>query len=95
MPGVGNFFYYQIYTVFKSIIKTNCYTACTGGNSCCTTTNKCGENEGDCDTDSQCKEGLKCGTDNCIGKSGFQWGAADDCCYKPGRNLLNLLKHNS
>ena len=69
--------------VLKSIISTKCFTACTGGDSCCTTLKKCGEDEGDCDTDSECQIGLKCGKDNCSKKSGFQWDATDDCCYKP------------
>ena len=48
--------------------------------SCCNKkTEKCGENEGDCDNDSHCKAGLKCGTDNC--PSGFP--SLYDCCYKP------------
>ena len=33
--------------------------------SCCNSEYLCGENEGDCDTDSQCKDGLRCGIDNC------------------------------
>ena len=77
-----------------SILSINWFTACAGGNSCCSTTDKCGEDEGDCDNDSDCKEGLKCGNDNCSQKSGFQWDTADDCCYTPGRNLLDLVIHN-
>ena len=44
---------------------------CDGEDSCCTTENQCGENEGDCDNDADCNPGLVCGTDNCIGKSNF------------------------
>merc|ERR1719433_686847 len=48
--------------------------------SCCNKkAEKCGENEGDCDKDSHCKAGLKCGTDNC--PSGFP--SNYDCCYNP------------
>jgi hypothetical protein len=65
-----------------------CFTGCKGGDSCCTTRNRCGEDEGDCDNDSDCKAGLKCGQDNCSQKSGFLWNPADDCCYRPGRNLF-------
>merc|ERR1719394_1628839 len=36
-----------------------------GGDSACTPDNKCGHTEGDCDKDDDCKDGLKCGTDNC------------------------------
>ena len=60
-------------------------TVCTGGDSCCTPNNKCGEGEGDCDSDAECRRGLKCGQDNCKQKSGQQWDNSDDCCYKPGR----------
>ena len=47
--------------------------------SCCN--NKpggCGENEGDCDNESHCKAGLKCGTDNCPSSFPSDY----DCCYK-------------
>ena len=48
--------------------------------SCCNKkAEKCGENEGDCDKDSHCKAGLKCGNDNC--PSGFP--SNYDCCYNP------------
>ena len=62
----------------------NCFTACNGGDACCSTMNKCGEDEGDCDNDSDCKDALKCGNENCSQKRGFQWDATDDCCYRPG-----------
>ena len=45
----------------------------------CTSSNPCAEDEGDCDSDSQCKEGLKCGTDNCPANSTY-W-PTDDCCF--------------
>ena len=49
--------------------------------------NKCGENEGDCNSDSDCKEGLSCGSNNCpstnsiLNQTTF-WDAEDDCCYQ-------------
>ena len=49
--------------------------------SCCTTASPCGVDEGDCDSDSDCQVGLKCGTNNC--PSGFNFPAAADCCV-PG-----------
>ena len=62
---------------------------CHGGNTCCTPDNKCGEDEGDCDTDNDCQDGLKCGEDNCSNKGNGnpnnEWNAEDDCCYKPGK----------
>ena len=51
---------------------TACYSSCNKK------PGKCGENEGDCDYDSHCKAGLKCGSDNC--PSGFP--SYYDCCYR-------------
>ena len=48
--------------------------------SCCSSSNQCGENEGDCDVDSDCLGNLKCGTNNCIGTNFQNPGA--DCCYQ-------------
>ena len=50
---------------------------------CCTKESPCGKGAGDCDDDGDCKEGLKCGTDNCRYMHG---GSKDikrqfDCCY--------------
>ena len=63
---------------------------CQGGDRCCTPENKCGEDEGDCDTDNDCQEGLKCGQqlDNCHG-NGPEWDATDDCCYRPKEGKKN------
>jgi len=57
---------------------------CTGGDSCCSKDEVCGLGEGDCDTDADCGQGLKCGTDNCQG-TGFD--STDDCCMLPGGGL--------
>jgi hypothetical protein len=52
-----------------------------------------GEGDGDCDTDADCQEGLKCGTDNCVNyhhgeswpaSNADGWDKTDDCCYMPG-----------
>ena len=49
-----------------------------GNNECCEEGGaKCGEGEGDCDSSSDCRANLLCGTDNC------PWGGSDDCCYSP------------
>merc|ERR1711937_942524 len=58
---------------------------CDGSNTawnCCSSTNKCGEGEGDCDNDNECQSGLVCGKDNC---QSFIPGAHSqaDCCVKP------------
>ena len=67
---------------------------CTGGETCCTPTNPCDVDEGDCDSDSDCKAGLKCGSRNCKTKSGLQWDVKDDCCYEPGKDMTNICKNN-
>jgi len=54
-----------------------CRQRCEGGDSCCTAWNMCKEGEGDCDQDSDCAPGLRCGRDNCRGR-GFD--STDDCC---------------
>lgn len=43
----------------------------------------CGVGQGDCDNDSECGKGLKCGTDNCQDFDPFASRFAD-CCYKCG-----------
>ena len=53
--------------------------ACDGGGKCCTIDFQCGDNEGDCDNHNQCKEGLKCGSENCDISLGF--ASTVDCCY--------------
>jgi len=51
---------------------------CNGGDDCCGTNGyKCGLGEGDCDKDSDCKDGLVCGSENCVGAGFDKW---DDCC---------------
>ena len=52
------------------------YVGCVGGDSCCVE-GACGENEGDCDADSDCQAGFICGSDNCNGDS---FDDTDDCC---------------
>ena len=62
---------------------------CFGGDDCCTYYNKCEAGQGDCDTNNDCMDGLKCGTDNCgVSWTKFipsreGWDVYDDCCYKP------------
>ena len=51
---------------------------------CCTATNQCDVGQGDCDSDSDCKAGLKCGSNNCKVKTGLDWDSKDDCCFNPG-----------
>ena len=56
----------------------------TAGMDCCTSSNQCGEGEGDCDSDEDCMGNLKCGegsghNDNCDNTLGFSGDS--DCCY--------------
>jgi len=67
----------------------SCVPACIGGDGCCNENNKCDVGEGDCDSDDDCMEGLKCGSDNCLSARWFwdeNWDSYDDCCYKPDAN---------
>ena len=52
----------------------------TGHSDFCTENRKCGHHEGDCDNDSECQSGLRCGIDNCPTSLGFD--SNTDCCYK-------------
>ena len=55
-----------------------CSDKCDGGDSCCSEEYPCGEGEGDCDSDSECRDGFLCGSDNC--KKGSTFDDGDDCC---------------
>ena len=52
---------------------------------CCSPGRTCNVGEGDCDSDSDCHYGLKCGTDNCFydfpTSQGYNWEIMADCCY--------------
>ena len=63
--------------------------------SCCTNSDPCQENEGDCDKDSHCNGDLKCGKNNCLGGSNLYEFA--DCCYKPSTSekLTSKILTNS
>ena len=51
------------------------------------------ENEGDCDTDSECLYGHVCGEDNC--PVSFGYDSAIDCCYIPSNGNENFCKVTS
>jgi len=55
---------------------------CQGGDNCCTN-GICSWGQGDCDSDKDCADGLKCGTDNCRTMAGGRpsFDSTDDCCY--------------
>ena len=60
---------------------------CYGGNTCCTDDEPCGEGEGDCDHDSNCKNDLICLRPNGKGChkhiASSNWDSSDDCCVDP------------
>ena len=71
--------------MFKKLIGFFLFSGCNATDpyavSCCNfLPEKCGENEGDCDSDAHCKAGLACGTNNCPAGGNFPPEA--DCCYK-------------
>ena len=56
---------------------------------CCRIDNKCGLNEGHCETSNDCKNGLMCGENNCPIEFP-DWSY--NCCYKPAfGKLLTFL----
>ena len=73
---------------------------CTGGDSCCTVENPCGEWEGDCDSDDECSGNLFCSR-TCgasVASLGGDWDIGDDCCLDPIKNqdaaALNKVRFN-
>ena len=54
----------------------------------CTDSNPCGEDEGDCDLDSHCKDNHNCGTDNCRSSVGFE--SYYDCCYSIDEDFCTI-----
>ena len=71
-------FLWDYYYSYVLILSKNSTQGHFGG---CDSTNLCAEDEGDCDHDSECKEGLKCGTDHCPVELSHE--SFFDCCYKP------------
>ena len=60
---------------------------CKGRDECCTSENKCGEWDGNCNSDSDCKDDLICGENNCPTKWGYDWDFEDNCCFKPDKEI--------
>ena len=54
----------------------------------CSSSNQCGEDEGDCDSDIQCKIGHICGTDNCRNSDSFE--SSHDCCYNNDEDFCTI-----
>ncbi len=82
---------------FSGTVRRN---RCRGGDACCSDSAPCGLGGGDCDGDSECEVGLRCGRDNCRDRRKF-WGArgsfseSDDCCErrKGAYTVLQLAAH--
>ena len=55
--------------------------------------NTCSENEGDCDVDNECVDGLACGSNNCPASLGFD--SETDCCTKSKIRKLYEYYHIS
>jgi len=50
---------------------------------CCRNNGPCLEGEGDCNRDSECADGLRCGNNNCkrdFSSTGTKWKRGHDCC---------------
>ena len=104
--GIGTCFHYRDWVcsvrtkhekLKNEIIINKIFTGCaadgSGGPECCTSSDQCGEGEGDCDSDVDCAGNLKCGQlvhygqgngldGNCDTSLGFH--SDYDCCYDPG-----------
>ena len=72
--------------------KSNGY--CNGDFNFCSSSYPCGEDEGDCDSSSDCNYGLNCGSDNCPSHLGFD--SSVDCCIPgfppPSKFIMRLSK---
>ena len=60
---------------------------------CCSSSNLCGEGEGDCDYDSHCAGNLICEQDNCQ-KFDSRWSSQQDCCQKGKTNHFFICLSN-
>ena len=63
---------------YKYLYSVNCASVTIGTIGFCAC-HSCSEFEGDCDLHFQCKNGLKCGSNNCPDSFGFE--KHSDCCY--------------
>ena len=61
-----------------ALFLVNCDNIINGKIGFCTC-HSCSEDEGDCNLDNECQDGLRCGNNNCPDSFGFD--AHTDCCY--------------
>ena len=64
-----------------------CYDAVVWDEDFCSLDNPCGSDEGDCDSNDECKTKLFCGSNNCPHSLGVS--SSIDCCEPQGILLLN------
>ena len=55
------------------------YVKCVDEDDFCTSENRCGSDQGDCDTHNECQTGLSCGSNNC--PESVLFNSDMDCCY--------------
>ena len=70
---------YDIYLKITANGGGSCDWTGTSKWACCSSSNQCGVDEGDCDSDADCSGILKCGNNNC----GSNFHSLADCCYDP------------
>merc|ERR1712002_521775 len=73
------------WNLVKAMYCTSNTNSCDGDKNdwtCCTPQKKCAAGQGDCDSDSDCQNGLVCGLDNCRQTNSAAHENAD-CCRKP------------
>ena len=63
-----------------------CYDATVGSEDFCKSDEPCEVNEGDCDSNDECKSHLFCGSNNCPGSLGFS--SSVDCCEPKGDKAI-------
>ena len=66
-----------------------CYDAKVGAEDFCTTDEPCEVDEGDCDSNEECKSHLFCGSNNCPDSLGFL--SSVDCCEPKGDKTLLVI----
>ena len=73
----------------------NCSSGGLTDYNCCKRNTPCAVGMGDCDFDSDCIKGLKCGTNNCWTQfrvqNGYNWDIQADCCYGKNYNLITYI----
>ena len=68
-----------------------CYSADIGSEQFCTTDEPCEVDEGDCDSNDECKNHLFCGSNNCPGSLGFS--SSVDCCEPKGDKSIKFINY--